>query len=107
MDSLPKNLKQGSQHIVTSHKSVCNKNFLIETLLEMTDSTSPKFLMLESVLSVIACTGNLFVADRFMFNGNQRKTSVNLTSNFPAKLGFFDVAGNFDSHIQIPQVFLH
>ena len=48
------------------------KKFPIETLLEMTDSTSPRFFMLESVLSVIVLIGNVFVADRFMFNGNQR-----------------------------------
>ena len=32
---------------------------------------------------------------------------MNLASNFPAKLGFLDVVGNCDSHIQIPQGFLH
>ena len=60
-------------HILSLHinRSV-TKKFLIETLLEMTDSTSPRFFMLESVLSVIVLIGNFFVADRFMFNGNQR-----------------------------------
>ena len=32
---------------------------------------------------------------------------VNLTSNFPAEFELYDVVGNFDSHIQISQSFLH
>ena len=47
---LPKNSKWGSPHIVTSHKSVRNQKFLIETIPEMTDSTSPRFFMLEFVV---------------------------------------------------------
>ena len=60
-------------HILSLHinRSV-TKKFLIETLLKMTDSIFPRFFMLESVLSVIVSIGNFFVADRSMFDGNQR-----------------------------------
>jgi len=39
------------------------KYFLTKTLLEMTDSTCPRFLMLESVLSEIILIGNFFGMD--------------------------------------------
>jgi hypothetical protein len=50
------------------------KYFLTKTLLEMTDSTCPRFLMLESVLSEIVLIGNFFGMDcfRFMKRSNRR-----------------------------------
>ena len=41
------------------------KIFLIKTLSEMIDSTCPRFLMLESVLSEIVLIGNFFGMERF------------------------------------------
>jgi len=41
------------------------KKFPIETLSEMIDSTFPRFSMLESVLSKIVLTGNIFGTNRF------------------------------------------
>jgi len=82
------------------------KKFLIETLLEMTDSTSPRFVMLESIISKSFSIGNFFVMDRFNWK-RQCRSEVNLTSNFSVELGFFDVAGNFNGHIRLPQDVLH
>ena len=50
------------------------KYFLIETFLEMIDSTCPWFFMLESVLSIIVLIGKFFVMDRFRFlySGNSK-----------------------------------
>ena len=51
------------------------KNFSIETLLEMTDSTSPSLFMLETVLSgivSIVSIGKYFVMDRFMYSAKRR-----------------------------------
>ena len=49
------------------------KHFLIKTLLKMTDSTCPRFFMLESVLSEIVLIGNFFGMDRFriLYSGNR------------------------------------
>jgi hypothetical protein len=56
-------------HILSLHinRSV-TKKFLIETLLKMTDSASPRFFMPESVLSIIVLIENFFVADDFAEN---------------------------------------
>ena len=42
------------------------KKFLIKTLLEMIDLTSPRFLTLESIISKSFSVRNFFVIDRFM-----------------------------------------
>ena len=47
------------------------KNFPIETLLEMTDSTSSRFITLESIISATVSIENIFVMDRFMYGGNK------------------------------------
>ncbi len=54
------------------------KYFLTKTLLKMTDSTCPRFLMLESVLSEIVLIGNFFGMDcfRFLKRSNRRWTSA-------------------------------
>ncbi len=44
------------------------KKFPIKTLLEMIDSTCPRFFTLESVLSVIVLIGNFFDMDRFQIS---------------------------------------
>jgi hypothetical protein len=50
------------------------KKFIIETFLEMKDSTCPWFFMLESVLFIIVLIGKFFVMDRFRFlySGNSK-----------------------------------
>ncbi len=48
------------------------KTFPIETLVEMIDSSVRSAGEVESFTFKSVLIGNLFVADRFMFNGNQR-----------------------------------
>ena len=79
------------------------KKFPIKTITKRTDSSIktlrksnlsfPEVFQLETF-----CYGPIYVKWQYV---------VNLTSNFPAKLWFFDVVGNFDSHIHILQGFLH
>jgi hypothetical protein len=59
--------------MATLHKSVHNKKILIETILEMIDSTCPRFFMLESVLSEVILIGNFFGMSRFriLLSGNR------------------------------------
>ena len=56
----------GNMNFEFFRKLVHNKNFLIKTLLEMIDSTSPRFLTLEFIISKSFSVGNFFVIDRFM-----------------------------------------
>ncbi len=55
------------------------KKFLIKTLLKMTDSTCPRFFMLESVLSVIVLIGNFLVWTHFEFC----KVAIGGKAHFP------------------------
>ena len=80
------------------------KTFRIKTNAERTDSRKKKTLG-KSNLSF----PEVFQLETFCYRPIYVKWQyvVNLTSNLPAKLWFFDVVGNFDSHIQIPPGFLH
>ena len=71
----------------------------------MSYSTSPRFLTLERTVLKIRLVGNFFVMDRFM-NSDIEGDPI-LTSNFSAKLGFFDVVVCFAYHIRLLQGFLH
>ena len=78
------------------------KKFLIKTLLKVIDSTSPGLLTLESIISKSVSIRNFFVMDQFMYSS---KRDVDLTSNFSAKLDFFDDVASFAYHIRFLQDF--
>ena len=61
----------GNMNFEFFRKLVHNKIFLIKTLLEMIESTSPRFFTLESIISKSFSIGNFFVTDRFMYGDNR------------------------------------
>ena len=59
-------------HIATVHELVHKKNFLIETLLKMRDSSVRSPEEVESITFKSVLIRNFFVIDRFMYTGNSR-----------------------------------